>query len=78
MNLDLFNTFTGLVGHLDKSDTLFSGDLIKDILVFLSEVFKRSQIRLREDNAKGLVLEERLDGVEQADLLFNTVRALFR
>lgn len=77
MELNSFDTFTSLVGHGEERNVLFRGDLGEDILVFLSEVFIGLQVGLTENNAEGLVLEKRLDGVEQADLLFDTVRALF-
>lgn len=64
LDLNIFDTFTSLVGHLNKGDTLFGSELVKKILIFLSEIFELSQITLTEDNAKGFILEEGLDRVE--------------
>lgn len=64
LDLNIFDTFTSLVRHLNKGDTLFGSELVKKILIFLSEVFELSQITLTEDNAEGLILEEGLDRVE--------------
>jgi hypothetical protein len=77
-SLDVGNTITGLVTHLDHVGVGLLGEGLDLLARLRLELGVLAEINLGKHNDEGLGLEQRLDGVEEADLLVNSITASLR
>jgi hypothetical protein len=76
--LDFLDAFTTLVTHGDKLYLVIVKNLQEEILVLFIEGLETNQVDLGHHDQEGLVLEQRLDAVEEANLLTDGLSAGFR
>ena len=78
LGLDIFETLKRDVRHLDKVSIGLSRQVFNFLAFFLWKLGELLQIALRQHDHKWLGLEQRLDGLEQGNLLVNSVPAGLR
>jgi hypothetical protein len=74
----LGNTFPTLVTHGDQRHTVVSEKSLQLSLILSSEFLESDKIDFGHDNHQRLVLEQRLDIVEEGDLLGDGLTTGFR
>mmetsp|Transcript_24732 Transcript_24732/g.17427 ORF Transcript_24732/g.17427 Transcript_24732/m.17427 type:complete len:200 (+) Transcript_24732:897-1496(+) len=78
LGLNICNTFSVDITHLNEISIGFFGEDFDGIFVFLVYITPLLQINLSQDNYKGLSLEQRFDTVEQSNLLIDGIATSLR
>ena len=77
-SLDIGDTISGLVTHLDHVGVGLLGEALDLLARLRLELGVLAEINLGKHNDEGLGLEQRLNRVEKADLLVNSITASLR
>lgn len=76
--LDFADTFTALIAHFCRNNSVFVDETLELVLAFSVEFVDSLQVGLGEDNNDWLVGEQGLDSGVEGDLLVDGVTAGFR